>query len=89
MLAVLLYVAYIVDEVDGSAYQAERDKGQGGTLDHGWLEELASGQRRGEDEEVLHPLPGAHSAYGGGHLAVAHSNLCGLRHQDARLAILV
>ena len=55
MLPVLLHVAYIVDEVDGGAHQAERDEGQR-PPDHGWLEEPASGQRRGEDEEVLDPL---------------------------------
>jgi hypothetical protein len=43
MLAVLLHVAYIVEEVDSSTYQAERDKGQAGTPDDGWLKEPAGG----------------------------------------------
>ena len=48
MLPVLFDIANVVDEIDRGAHQAERDEGQGGPFDHGWLEEPASGQRRGE-----------------------------------------
>jgi hypothetical protein len=87
MLPVLLHVAHIVNEVDGGAHQAERDEGQCRTPDHGWLEEPASGQRCGEDEEVLDPLAGSRSAESGWHPAASNGNLCGLGHQDARLSI--
>ena len=87
MLPVLLHVAHIVDEVDGGAHQAERDEGQRSALEHGWLEKPPSGQRSGEDEEVLDPLAGSHSADRGRHSAAANSNLRGFGHQDATLSI--
>jgi hypothetical protein len=89
MLPILLHVAHIVDEVNGGAHQAERNEGQCSTSDHGWLKEPASGQRCGEDEEVLDPLAGSRSAESGWHPAAANGNLCGLGHQDATLSIPV
>jgi hypothetical protein len=86
-LPVLGDVAYIVDEVDGCADQAERDEGQRSAFDHSWLEEPPSGQRSGQHEEVLDPLAGSHSADGCRDSAAANSNLRGFGHQDATLAI--
>ena len=77
MLPVLCHVAHIVDEVDGSTYQAERDEGQRGAPDHNWLEKPPSRQRSGQHEEVLDPLAGSHGADRDRPSAAANSNFRG------------
>jgi hypothetical protein len=62
MLPILCHVAYVVDEVDGGADQAECNEGQCRAFDHSWLEKPPSGQGSGHHEEVLDPLPGSHGA---------------------------
>jgi hypothetical protein len=75
MLPVFLHIAHVIDEIDTGAYQAERDEAQCSSLEYRWLEEAASRQWCSEDEEVLDPLTGSHSADRGRNSAAANSNL--------------
>ena len=86
MQPVLLDVADVVEQVDRGADQAEGDERQR-DAEHSWREKPAGGQRRRDDEEVLHPLAGSHRADRGRHPAPANGNLRGLGHQDATLSI--
>ena len=58
--AIGLDVADVVDQVGGTRHQAEGDEGEQRRDEDVRLEERAGRQRRGEDEDVLQPLPGAH-----------------------------
>jgi hypothetical protein len=77
--AVLLDVPDVIEQVDRGADQAEGDEGERHPAQHVGAEQPAGGQRRQDDEEVLHPLAWAERSDGGGQ--PAHRALEGLGHR--------
>ncbi len=62
MLAVLLAIQVVIEDVDGAGSRAKAEKSEGSSLQGEGIEDSLGENQGGENENVLRPVSGSHQS---------------------------